>query len=151
MFSTWFGWASAILIGCICIFAFTKGEKIEKIGATGYLMAWLLTLLIGEAFGDEETGNWMLFLIDLALLGMFATIVWKAPRNWPIWACALQILIVAGQVLILTGFSTPILSYYRVVNMASFGILVAIAVGTFFAWQEKRAVESTRKELGGYS
>lgn len=151
MFASWIGWIGAAVMALVCAFAFLKGDTIEKIGATGLLLAWLLTTMIGQAFGDEQAGNWFLFLIDLGLLALFATIVWKAPRNWPIWACSLQILIVAGQVLILTGFSTPILGYYRVVNMASFGILVAIAVGTFFAWQEKRAIESTSKELGGYS
>lgn len=151
MFLTWIGWIGAGVAAFVCLFAFWKGETIEKIGATAYLLAWLVTTLIGQAFGDEEHGNWFMLLVDLSLLATFAAIVWKAPRNWPIWACSLQTLIVASQILILTGFSTPIISYYRIVNMASLGILVAIAVGTFFAWQEKRAVEATRTELGGYS
>lgn len=151
VFASWVGWIGAGVMALVCLFAFVKGDTIEKIGATALLMAWLLTTLIGQAFGDEEHGNWFLLLVDISLLATFAAIVWKAPRNWPIWACSLQMLIVASQVLILTGFTTPMLSYYRIVNMASLGILIAIAVGTFFAWQEKRAVETTRTKLGRYS
>lgn len=151
VFSSWIGWVGAGAVGLACIFAFSKGGTIEKIGATALLLSWIATNLIGQAFGDEEHGNWFLLIVDIALLAAFAAIVWKAPRNWPVWACALQVLIVASQVLILTGFDTPIISYYRIVNMASLGIIVSIAVGTFFAWQESSAVKSTRKELGGYS
>ena len=135
----------------MCLFAFTKGQRIERVGATAYLITWILTIFIGELFGDEEHGNWIMLIIDLSLLCTFAAIVWKAPRNWPVWACALQILIVASQVLILGNFDTPIISYYRIVNMASLGILISIAAGTFMAWQETSAVKATRKELGGYS
>jgi hypothetical protein len=30
-------------------------------------------------------------------------------------------------------------SYYTVINLAGYGVLVALAVGTFWAWQERRA------------
>lgn len=151
LFATWYGWLTAILIALVCSFALSKGERIERVGASAFLVAWLLTLLIGEAFGNESQGNWLLFMVDLGLLTAFAAIVWKAPRNWPIWACACQVLIVASQIIVLSDIDTPMISYVRVVNMASFGILIAIAVGTFMAWQEKLAIRGAGKELGGYS
>ena len=33
----------------------------------------------------------------------------------------------------------PIASFYTVLNIASYGILLALAIGTFWAWQERRA------------
>ncbi|MGQ2991500.1 hypothetical protein [Brevundimonas sp.] len=31
------------------------------------------------------------------------------------------------------------LNYISVINLAGYGVLVALAVGTFWAWQERRA------------
>lgn len=151
MFGTAIGLIGAGLTAIVCIFALIAGEKIERIGAISYLVAWLATTLIIASFGDEGQGNWFMLFIDLGLLATFATIVWKAPRNWPVWACAFQILIVASQVLILSKFDTPMVSYYIIVNMASIGILISIGVGTFMAWQERAAVGRGHDELGGYS
>lgn len=151
MFETTIGLIGAGLMGAVTLFALLMGEKIERIGAIANLIAWLLTTLLIKSFGDEGQGNWFMLFIDLALLATFAAIVWKAPRNWPVWACAFQILIVASQVLILSNFDTPMLSYYIIVNLASYGILISIAIGTFMAWQERAAVGRAHDELGGYS
>lgn len=151
MFETTIGLIGAGLMGAVTLFALLLGEKIERIGAVANLIAWLVSTLLIKSFGDEGQGNWFMLFIDLALLGTFATIIWKAPRNWPVWACAFQILIVASQVLILSDFDTPMLSYYIIVNLASYGILISIAVGTFMAWQERAAVGRGHDELGGYS
>lgn len=151
MFETTIGLIGAGLMGAVTLFALLMGEKIERIGAIANLIAWLITTLLIKSFGDEGQGNWLMLFIDLALLATFAAIVWKAPRNWPVWACAFQILIVASQVLILSNFDTPMLSYYMIVNLASYGILISIAVGTFMAWQERAAIGRPHDELGGYS
>ena len=151
MFETTIGLIGAGATAAVCLFALMVGEKIERIGAIANLIAWLVTTLVLKSFGDEGQGNWFMLFIDLALLTTFATIVWKAPRNWPVWACAFQILIVASQVLILSNFDTPMLSFYIIVNMSSFGILISIAVGTFMAWQERVAIGRAHDELGGYS
>lgn len=135
----------------VCLFALIHGDKIERVGAVAFLCSWMLTIILSAMLGDESHGNWIMIVIDLALLATFASIVWKAPRNWPIWACAFQLLIVASQALVLLKFSTPMLSYYIIVNMASFGILIALAIGTFFAWQEQLAIRTAIQDPGRYS
>ena len=151
VFDTTIGLIGAGLTATVCLFALMVGDRLERIGAVANLTAWLVTNLLIKSFGDEGQGNWFMLFIDLALLTTFATIVWKAPRNWPVWACAFQILIVASQVLILSNFDTPMLSFYIIVNLASLGILISIAVGTFMAWQERAAIGRAHDELGGYS
>lgn len=151
MFETTIGLIGAGLTAAVCLFALMVGDKIERIAAVANLTAWLVSNLLIRSFGDEGQGNWFMLFVDLALLGAFAAIVWKAPRNWPVWACAFQILIVASQALILSNFDTPMLSFYIIVNLSSLGILISIAVGTFMAWQERAAVGRGHDELGGYS
>ena len=33
----------------------------------------------------------------------------------------------------------PIAAFYTVLNLSSYGILLTIGIGTFWAWQERRA------------
>lgn len=123
-----------LLVG---ILAFSIGGRPEKIGAGSYILAWLATLL----FHNTSKGigvQWGLLAIDSAVLLAFAALVWKSNRAWPVWACALQLLVVASHVMIIAHLPTPISSFYTVVNLTSYGILVAICFGTFWAWQEGR-------------
>ena len=42
--------------------------------------------------------------------------------------------------MIMLNLRTPISAFYTVVNMTGYGIMLAIAIGTFWAWQERRAI-----------
>ena len=84
--------------------------------------------------------QWAMFAIDVAMLLVFVAMVWKAPRSWPVWACALQLLVVTSHVMVMLNLRTPISAFYTVVNMTGYGIMLAIAIGTFWAWQERRAI-----------
>jgi ABC-type transport system involved in cytochrome c biogenesis permease subunit len=44
-----------------------------------------------------------------------------------------------SHVLTLVDIRPPVSAFYAVINLASTGILLSIAVGTFWAWQERRA------------
>ena len=124
-----------VLIG---LFAFLKGGEPEKIGAGAYLFAWFASVMVQSNAGLGV--QWAMFVNDVVMLAIFAAMVWKAPRSWPVWACALQLLTVTSHVMIMADLRTPISAFYTVVNMAGYGIMLAIAVGTFWAWQERRAI-----------
>ncbi|MNI09817.1 hypothetical protein D3C73_629040 [compost metagenome] len=84
--------------------------------------------------------QWPILVIDLVVLSIFVALVWKAPRTWPVWASAFQLLSVTSHVMVLMKLRPEISAFYTVINMAGYGIIIALAVGTFFAWQERRAV-----------
>ncbi len=121
------------------LFALLKGGEPERIGAGAYMLGWFASLLLqtsGSPFGIQ----WGVFALDVVMLIVFAAMVWKAPRSWPVWACALQSLTVTSHVMVIFHLSPPISAFYTVVNIASYGIILAIAIGTFWAWQERRAI-----------
>ncbi|AYG95800.1 hypothetical protein D8I30_11915 [Brevundimonas naejangsanensis] len=103
------------------------------------LSAWFLSIL-SQTFLGYASVQWPMFLIDLAVLAVFVALVWKAPRSWPVWAAAFQLLAVASHVMVLLKLRPEISAFYTVLNMAAYGIMIAIAFGTFIAWQERRAV-----------
>ena len=122
----------------VATFAFLKGDDPERIGAGAYLLAWFASLLT-QGDGKLYDVQWGMFAIDVAVLAVFGGIAWKSHRAWPIWATALQLLVVMSHVMIMIDLRTPIASFYAVLNLAGYAILICIAIGTFWAWQERRA------------
>lgn len=139
MFETVAAYIGAAFMVIVGMFALLKGGEPERIGAGAYLMAWFASVLVQSNAGLTGV-QWAMFAIDVAVLLVFIAMVWKAPRSWPVWACALQLLTVTSHVMIMLDLRTPVSAFYTVVNMTGYGIMLAIAVGTFWAWQERRAI-----------
>jgi len=139
MFETVAAYIGAAFMVIVGMFALLKGGEPERIGAGAYLMAWFASVLVQSNAGLLGV-QWAMFAIDIAVLLVFIAMVWKAPRSWPVWACALQLLTVTSHVMLMMKLPTPISAFYTVVNMTGYGIMLAIAVGTFWAWQERRAI-----------
>lgn len=118
-------------------FAFVAGGETERIGAGAYILSLLASLLVQQRAGFDL--DWTLMIIDVGMLAVYAGLTWKSHRAWPVWASALQALVVTSHVLKLMNVTPTAMAFTAVINLASYGILLALAVGTFWAWQEKRA------------
>ncbi|MGV9010582.1 hypothetical protein [Brevundimonas sp.] len=138
MFETLASQIGAAIAVCVTAFAFIKGDEPERIGAGAYILGFLASLLMQDT-GQLYGTNWALMAIDVVMLSVLAALAWKTNRTWPIWACALQSVIVLSHVLTIVDVRPPLAAFYAVINLASYGLLVAIAVGTFWAWQDRRA------------
>lgn len=122
----------------ICAFAFLKGDEPERVGAATYILAWFASLLVQDD-GELYNFQWGMAAIDLLVLAVFAGLAWKSRRAWPVWASALQLLAVTTHVMALIDVRPSISSFYTVLNLAAYGVIVTIGIGTFWAWQERRA------------
>lgn len=125
-----------VLIG---IFAFAKGDQPERLGMGTYLLGWLATALVQDDGQVYQQFQWKMFALDLTMVTVFGFIVWQSKRTWIVWATAIQLLVVMSHIVYLVDVRPPAAAFYTVVNLASYGILVTIGVGTFWAWQERRA------------
>lgn len=135
----------AVFMVLMALFAFLKGGAPERIGAGGFLLAWFASLVVQEEVGFRGFPIGI-FLIDLATFLVFALIAWRYRRSWSIWAGGLQLIAVVGQIMIHTNPNLPMGSIYTVVNLTSYLIIICISVGTFWAWQERKA--AAEYELG---
>lgn len=138
MFDTLTTQIGAGLTVVVVAFAFLKGDEPERIGAGVYVLAWFASLLI-QGDGSVPGTQWGLMGLDVVMLAVFAGLAWKAQRTWPVWATALQSLIFMSHILTLVDIRPPLAAFYAVINLASAGILLTLAIGTFWAWQERRA------------
>jgi hypothetical protein len=125
-----------VLVG---LFAFIKGDEPERLAMGAYLLGWIAGLLLQDDGGLHNNFQPGLFALDVVMLLVFGGIAWKFRRTWPIWAASLQLVIVMSHVVILFDLRPSMAAFYTVLNIASYGILVAIGMGAFWAWQERRA------------
>lgn len=122
----------------VVAFALLKGDEPERVGAGAYALGMLASLLI-QSDGAVRGTQWGLMGVDILMLAVFAGLAWKARMAWPVWAAALQSLIVMSHVLTLVDIRPSMQAFYAVINLASLGVLAAIAVGAVQAWRERRA------------
>jgi hypothetical protein len=80
-----------------------------------------------------------MFALDVVVLTVFVGLAWKSRRTWPVWASGLQLLSVMSHILIMIDTRLPITSLYTVMNLNGYLIITCLIVGTFWAWQERRA------------
>ena len=119
-------------------FAFWKGEEPERMGAAAYAIVVLATTMIrGDA--TPNIPRWGIMGIEVVLLVVFVGLVWHSRRAWPVWAASFQALIVTCHVLVVANLRPPAVAAATVINMSNYGLLISLAVGTFWVWQERRA------------
>jgi hypothetical protein len=138
MFDTLPTQIGAGLTVAVVAFAFLKGDEPERIAGGAFVVAWFATLLV-QGDGAMRGTQWGMMGIDMIMLAIYGGLAWKTDRAWPVWAGALQSLVVMSHILTLVDIRPPVSAFYAVINLATTGILLVIAIGTFWAWQERRA------------
>lgn len=142
MFDTLYSQIGTAVAVVVVAFAFLKGDEPERVGAGACMLGLLASLLVqddSQLYGPQ----WGLFAIDAILLAVYAALAWKSRRSWPVWASGLQSLAVMTHVLTAVDARPPSTAFYAVVNLASYGILLALALGVRHAWRDARAGEET--------
>lgn len=119
-------------------FALIKGDEPERLGGAAYALVFLASLMIRDG-SSLSLPRWGAMGLDVVLLLVFVGIAWQSRRGWPLWAASFQVLIVTGHVMVATDLRPPGEAFAAVNNMANYGLLIALAIGTFWAWQERRA------------
>jgi hypothetical protein len=139
VFDTIYSQIGAAVGVLVVAFAFLKGDEPERVGGGAYAIGALATMLFQQdnrLYGPQ----WGLMAIDAIMLAAFAALAWKSRRSWPVWASALQSLIVMTHVLTLVDVRPPIVAFYAVINLANYGILLALALGVLQSWRDRRAL-----------
>lgn len=138
MFDTLASQIGAVFVVVVCGFAFLKGDEPERLVAGVFVLGWFAALL-GQGAADLYTVSLIVLLIDIVALLVLGAMIWKSRRTWIIWACACQLLVVTGHFMMQIDLRPSAASYIVILNLAGYGVLLALAVGTFWAWQERRA------------
>lgn len=138
MFETIYAQLVAIAAVLVVAFAFWKGDEPERMGTAAYALVFLGGLVVP---GNDDLGapQWGLMAMDTVLLAVFLGLASHSRRAWLVWASAFQALIVTVHVLVAVNLRPESDAFATAYNMSNYGLLIAMAVGTFWAWQERRA------------
>jgi len=140
VFDTLAAQIGAVFVVLVCGFAFLKGDDTERIGGGAYILGWFASLLVQNDVGvyRDQIG---LIILDILMLGVLAGLAWKSRRVWPVWAAGFQLLSVMSHVVALIDVRPPAMAFITVLNMSSYSVLISLAVGTFWAWQERKIAQ----------
>jgi uncharacterized membrane protein len=139
MLDTHWSQIGLLVVVLIGVFAFWKGGEPERFAMGAWVLGWMAAMLIqGDTnlYLNFQVG---LFLLDCAMLAVFITLAWRYRRSWPVWAGACQLIVLTTHLAFPLVQAASITAFYTVLNLAGYGILIAIGVGTFWAWQDRRA------------
>lgn len=133
-------YAQLVLAAAIIVvtFALIKGDEPERIVAAAYAFVFLAVKMISDGFhfNVPRLGP---MAMEIVFLAVIIGVAWHSRRAWPVWAASFQALIVTCHALIAANLRPPHDAVATVINMSNYGLLIALAVGTFWAWQERRA------------
>lgn len=133
-------YALAVVVAAVVTvtFVFWKGDEPERMGAAAYAMVSLATTMI-KGGAAANVPRWGVTALEIILLIVFIVIAQHSRRAWPVWAASFQGLIVTSHILVAATLRPPLVGAATVTNMANYALLISMAVGTFWAWQERRA------------
>ena len=139
MFETIYSQVLAGFLILVVGFALLKGDETERIGGAAVALIMIAGVVTWDGSSLLSLPRWAPMAFDIVLLSVFVGLAWQSRKAWPAWAAAFQALIVTGHILVLAELRPPGDAFAAVSNMSNYGLLIALAVGTFWAWQERRA------------
>lgn len=122
----------------IVLFGFLKGDEPERIASAAFALVILVGLAAPISTGGDGV-RWGLMSLDIVMLAVLCGLAWHSRRTWLMWATAFQSLIVTSHILIVADIRPPGNAFAAVNNLSNYGLLISLAIGTFWAWQERRA------------
>ncbi|NEX91685.1 hypothetical protein [Caulobacter sp. 17J65-9] len=127
-----------------CGFALWKGGKFEQAGAVLTFFAQ-----VGAVLAQQDTSRLapkdVITLIDIALLIGFGVVAWKSTRSWPIFAAAFMMIKMTAHVTSWLNLEIGTFAYISALNIADYGVVTTLAIGTWNAWRERDALDFARR------
>lgn len=141
MLDTWYTQFGAVAILLISGAALWQGDWLEQWGGGLSFIAWLASLLIQDV-AAPDLQEYAMLGVDFAMLAALGVLAWRGQRTWPVWAAACQAITVAIHLAKIVDFRIPTVAYISALVLASYGVLIALAIGTFVAWREREALRA---------
>ncbi len=133
------GWFFSL--ACVIYAAALFGEWQEKTIAVAMIFAWLASLILLQATQTWVGPHVGLFIIDLILFLLTASVGLLSSKTWPLVACGFELCAVC---LHLAFWAQPrVLSsaYFVALQITSFAVLFSTAFGTFQMWLSRRHLQ----------
>jgi hypothetical protein len=121
------------LLAAVCIFAFVRGGREERLAALVCLAASVASFAIYLGVEGYEAVQPPIAAVDILALAAFIAISMKTARFWPLWVAGLQLTSATGHILKLAQPGLLPIAYATALASWSYLILIILAVGTWRA------------------
>lgn len=121
------------ILAAVCIFAFARGGREERLAALVCIAASLASFGIYLGVEGYEAVQPPIAAVDILTLAAFVAISLKTARFWPMWVAGLQLTSATGHVLKLVEPGLLPIAYATALASWSYMILLILAVGTLRA------------------
>lgn len=110
-------------------FAFVRGGWSERVVATAFISAWLISRFVYD-YNDWIDPQWAVLAVDGGLLVALVVVALVANRTWLLFAAAFQLVAVVVHVAIMADPTVRALPYVRGLVIWSYLTQAALLVGT---------------------
>ena len=75
----------------VCIYAWFRGGRAERLAATGIVLMTYLSVLVASPYTSSfRHVEWPMFMVDASLFFVLLGVSLKSEKYWPIWLTAMQ-------------------------------------------------------------
>lgn len=135
-----------ILLIAVCGYAFSQGQRDERLAAAICIVATVATrLLLAPLTSRYSTLEAGVFVVDLAVLAGFTFIALRSHRFWPLWVAGLQLTTILAHALKAVDFSLVPQIYAAAARFWVYPIFMIIVIGT---WRSQRRPEAQAPPIG---
>lgn len=125
---------------CVCGFAVAVGGRAEKNVGAALIVAWLTSLIADRNFATLDHQVIAYFVIDLALFGWILLQMFRHGESWITWAAGFQAIVLLVHVVTLVNVDIGQFAHIGAQILGTYGVLVSLAIGAFWAWQLREAL-----------
>lgn len=124
--------AFAAVLCLVSLYALLRGGSPERSAATMYLVAYMLSNLVTQLFGENYNQvQWLVLGVDVVLLGALFALALKANRYWGIWAAAFQLIAVVAHLAKILFPNIGAQAFAITLLLWSYAVLPMLAVATY--------------------
>jgi hypothetical protein len=120
-----------------CAYALWRGGKAEKSAGALLLLDWYATPIL-ENQHDLSHAQVSIFALDAVVAIVLFLIALRSNRFWPLWVSAFQILELVMHLAMLVDHRVRPIAYFIGVEISSYLILLALAIGTWLEGSDRR-------------
>ena len=132
MLNTLYGLIGVAALLCVGTYALIRGGAAERYAMVVTALGWIASLALQGLMGVRDP-LFGLTVIDLAAFVALLGLVWRSERRWPLAAVGFQGLAVGVDLVRIVSPHLSGWAYLTALAVAGYGLLSAIAVGTFMS------------------
>jgi hypothetical protein len=136
LYQTFTPWISLSVAVLVCGFAVWKGDRWVRFVAIVYLVGWIATPF--ATLRDPMSPEWGIMAIDVVVMALLVWASLRSRRLWSLFAAACQMMCVASHVVSIIDLRIYIATLIAGLALLSYGVLIALLLGTFAAIRARR-------------